>query len=912
MARIQSSVGIVSGIPIKDTVDQLVALQGLARDRLVSRNKVLGAQQAALTDLTALTLGVQFAIRRLKTTDLFGQRTVTSSRPELLTATASAAAPPGQYQFVPARLAQAHQTLSTGLAARDQALGGGTLSVRLGGHINPGASLADLNGGLGVARGKIKITDRSGESAIIDLRFAQTIDDVLTAINQSDDISIAASAAGDRIVLQDSSGGSGNLRVEESADGSTAADLGLGGINVAVSEATGQDLVRLFPEFGLQQLRDGSGLSLRSELPELSINFRDGTSLDVDLDPPDTQSTTLGDLLDQLNAADPARLQASISADGKRIVLADLTTGSDSFTVASALGGSVAEELGIAGSDAGGTISGQRLIGGLKTTLLGSLSGGQGLGTLGLLELTDRSGASATVNLATAETLDDVIESINAANVGISAAYNSARNGLVLTDTTGATSSNLIAADGDASETATKLGLNTSVAAAALNSGSLHRQVVSRNAALATYKNGGAISQGSFLIRDSSGSQGAVNLKVLEPQTIGDVLDAINALSIGVEARLNDQGDGILLVDTAGGSGTLTVSDVSGKSAADLRLTGNGQSATIDGQPAQVIDGTTTLQIELEADDTLDDLVTKLNAAGGGVTAAVLSDPSAARRHHLSLLSSISGKAGELLIDGAGLGLTFNELAAAQDAVLQVGSSSAGGHVVSGATNSFQEVLPGLNVNLQSAATETVTVNVAQTVSSVSGAIQTFVDNYNKLRAKLEVYTAYDPAAGTKGTLFASAETLRVDADLSRLVTGRFLNDGSVHSLGELGISINDQGDLAFDKTKLEARFAADPDSVIEFFTDETRGFAIKADGVLEGLVGANSSLLVNRAKTLQTQIESYVERIDVWNARLERNRQSLFLEFTRLEEVISRVQNNLTAIQQIQYIGPIQSSSSG
>ncbi len=54
--------------------------------------------------------------------------------------------------------------------------------------------------------------------------------------------------------------------------------------------------------------------------------------------------------------------------------------------------------------------------------------------------------------------------------------------------------------------------------------------------------------------------------------------------------------------------------------------------------------------------------------------------------------------------------------------------------------------------------------------------------------------------------------------------------------------------------------------------------------------------------------MDVYLERIEVWNARLERNRERLFLEFTRLEEIISRVQNNLTAIQQIQFIGPIQS----
>ena len=44
---------------------------------------------AAVTQLTALTLGVQIAAKRLEKTDLFAGRQTTSSSPDLLTATAS-------------------------------------------------------------------------------------------------------------------------------------------------------------------------------------------------------------------------------------------------------------------------------------------------------------------------------------------------------------------------------------------------------------------------------------------------------------------------------------------------------------------------------------------------------------------------------------------------------------------------------------------------------------------------------------------------------------------------------------------------------------------------------------------------------------------------------------------------------
>lgn len=911
MAGIQSSTGLVTGIPIQDTVDKLIALQAQPRDRLVSRQKVLLAEQAAVNDLTALTLGVQFAARRLKNLDLFSARRATSSHPSLLTASASTSAVPGQYQFVPVRAAQSQHALSSGLAAADAALGGGTFSVRFGGQVDSGVSLADLNGGTGVSRGKIKITDRNGDSAVIDLRYSQSIDDVLAAINSADEIGVKATAAGDRLVLTDSSGGTGNLRVQEVSGGSTAADLGLASINVAANEASGADLVQLFEGLGLDQLRDGAGLSLIPELPDLSVALHDGTTLSIDLDPADEPTPkTLGNLLDKINAADATKLQAQISADGKRIELHDLTTGSGTFAVTSPVGGSLAQELGLTGAESAGVITGSRLISGLKTTLLASLGGGDGLGQLGTLQLTDRNGQTANVNLAAAETLSDVIGAINAANVGIEASYNSARNGLVLTDTTGATTSNLIVANGDSTNTATKLGLATDVAQTSVNSGALNRQTVSRNTLLSAYNGGKGVQSGTFVITDSAGNIGSVSLSQLQAKTVGDVIDAINALSIDVEARLNDAGDGIAIVDTAGGSGTLKVADSGiGRAAKDLHLAGNGVATTVDSQPAQVIDGSTTFKIELGADDTLEDLVEKLNELGGGFNASVFDDGAGSLRKHLSLLSGVVGAAGQLVIDGGDLGLDFQDISTAQDALLQIGGAGTTGVLVASANGKFDEVQPGLDATLLSADTSTVTVNVDQTVDSVASALQLFVDQYNKLRDKLDVYTNFNPDAGTKGTLFGSSETLRLDSSLSRLITGRHFNDGAVRSLAELGVAIDDQGKLTLDRTKLQERYEADPDSVTEFFADEDRGFAAKVDKVLETLVGRDRSLLINRTQALQNKIDDFGQRIDAFTGRLERSRERLLLEFYNLEQTVSRIQNNLTAINQIQVIQPISSS---
>ncbi|RJP23430.1 MAG: hypothetical protein C4527_20210 [Candidatus Omnitrophota bacterium] len=93
----------------------------------------------------------------------------------------------------------------------------------------PGVNVSELNDGKGIDFGSIKITDRSGKSATIDLSQVETVQDVLDAINLNTDVKVKAeiNVAGTSINLIDSSGGTGALTVEDVDGNTTATDLGL-------------------------------------------------------------------------------------------------------------------------------------------------------------------------------------------------------------------------------------------------------------------------------------------------------------------------------------------------------------------------------------------------------------------------------------------------------------------------------------------------------------------------------------------------------------------------------------------------------------------------------------------------------------------------------------------------------------
>ncbi len=912
---ITTNIGITTGIDYGTLIDQLMSISQIPRDALVTRTEVLQQEQYAVTELTALLLSVGYMSDNLGETDVYEQRTATSSRSDLISASVTGDPIEGTYRFTAVQTAQQHQLLSSGVTSNTDALGGGTMSFRFGAHAERATSLEVLNGGEGIDRGAIRITDRSGTSAEIDLSTVQTIDDVLDAINSNTQINVTAEAKGDGIRLVDYTGLEvSNLKVQEVGGGTTAESLGLDGIDVAEGSADGADLVRLSSDMELDFLNDGNGITRDPALADILYELRDGTTGSIDLTPIDTGSSdvteekTLGDVIDRINAADPDKLRVEISDDGERLVVRDLTTG-DGKTSIESMFGSTAEDLGIAGESTDGEITGRRLLGGLKSVLVSSLGGADGLGELGALELTDRTGATDTITLKGAETLEDVIEAINGASVGITASVNAAKNGVQLTDTSGGMASNLIVASADGTGTAEELGVAVDDAIEVHNSGDLHQKIVSHNTKLSDLNGGSGVRQGTIRITDSNGA--GANLDIdSDIETVGDLIREINRLAPNVHAEINETGDGIWIRDMADGEGTFQVLDTNSTSAADLHLTGGTITKEIDGEDVQIVDGSTTYTIELEEDESFEDLVDRINDLGGGVQAMTFADGSR-NPYRLSLTSSMTGSAGAMVVDMSALGFDLQETVEANDALMVLGDlgSAASGILVSSANNTFDGVIEGVRLTVNEASTTATTISVDTVSTDLVANVQTMVDNYNKFRESIAGYTYYDPETDAKAVLVGDSTALRLETDVMNFLTGRFFGAGSIQSLGEIGIDMASDGTLDFDSTVLKDLFETDREAIQDFFTKEETGFSAKFAALMEQLTDQDNSLTTSRYLALGQKITENNEKIEWMNDRMETEREQLVLEYARMELAITKLQSNMSYLDSISYIGTSSSS---
>jgi flagellar capping protein FliD len=245
--------GIVSGMDTDTILAQLKAIAQQPITKLKARQTELDTRTAAWDAMDAKFAGLRVAAKAL--TDMFATRPtmVTSSNTDLLTAKVTGTAEVGTRIMKVIQTARGEESMSNNVAATDTAaMADGTLTLKVGnGTVDQDVSgatlLSMLNNGAGVTLGSIRITDRSGTSAVIDLTGNTTVQDVLDDISGAAGVNVTATLNedGTGFLIQDNTGlTTGGLVVAEEG-GTTGASLGILGSSTE-GEVEGTDLDPLY------------------------------------------------------------------------------------------------------------------------------------------------------------------------------------------------------------------------------------------------------------------------------------------------------------------------------------------------------------------------------------------------------------------------------------------------------------------------------------------------------------------------------------------------------------------------------------------------------------------------------------------------------------------------------------------
>ncbi|MGY1825641.1 MULTISPECIES: flagellar filament capping protein FliD [unclassified Blastococcus] len=307
--------------------------------------------------------------------------------------------------------------------------------------------------------------------------------------------------------------------------------------------------------------------------------------------------------------------------------------------------------------------------------------------------------------------------------------------------------------------------------------------------------------------------------------------------------------------------------------------------------------------IAVGGSQTLADAAAAINADKTfGLSAAVVQvSDGATPEYVLQVTSKKTGADSRFSLGGAG---TFETTALGANAELKIGGQGgASSYSVYSSTNVFDKVMPGTTITVAKVETSPVTVSVASDPDAVASKVQTMVDAVNAA-----IRTVKDYTNNTKGSTAALGGDFSVSQLAGRLLDAVSSAVGASGSPAQAGFSLTREGTVTFKKDTFLTALKDDPElaSALVLGTPESTradGTVIKAvPGIAARLLEVSKSAsdattgsLVSLAKGQDANAKDIQARIEAWDLRLEKRRETLTRQFTAMETALNSLKNQST-----------------
>jgi flagellar hook-associated protein 2 len=379
------------------------------------------------------------------------------------------------------------------------------------------------------------------------------------------------------------------------------------------------------------------------------------------------------------------------------------------------------------------------------------------------------------------------------------------------------------------------------------------------------------------------GQSSALTQLNTEVSALSNAVDTLNDPAGALSARAVTSSEPAIATATASnstpvGSHTIVVNNLatsasyySGAVASNTTALAAGTfTIQVGSQPA------TTITID-NTNNTLDGLATAITNANLGVTASVVNDSNGAR---LAIVSNTSGAASDLTINNVDSGLTFTKGATGTDASLTVD-----GVPISSAGNTVTNTVAGLTLSLVGANPNTqVQVAVSPDTTKVTQAITDFVTAYNTIIQDLSSQFTYNTSTNSAGPLSGDAGARLVQSEL--LAAATFTGTGnSFNTLAQLGVTMNNDGTLSIDNSKLSDAVNSDFAGVQNFFHPATgTGFAAALKAQLDPMTDPTQGAFSIELKGMSDGVKSFQDQIDNYELYIANEQTLLTQQYTQVD----------------------------
>jgi len=380
--------------------------------------------------------------------------------------------------------------------------------------------------------------------------------------------------------------------------------------------------------------------------------------------------------------------------------------------------------------------------------------------------------------------------------------------------------------------------------------------------------------QGSAHSATVTGGDGLTALGLTAGAT-GTGTDGAVSLDGGPSVAVSDAHAGAQITLTSGSGGTVTATLAGGLTA-----------------------GSTTLTNVATGDGSLASVVSAINTAGAGMTAAAVNVGGSGYR--LQITSSTTGAVGSPTLGGGSFSGTLGALTwlqAGQDASITVGSG-ANAYKVTSSSNQVTGTLPGVTLNLLAASTTPVSVTIAPDASGLASKVQSLVSDINSVITQAQTATSYNANnAALTGPLLGDATVEGLLSGLTEALTGS-VPGSALGDASAIGITVNNDGTLAFDSSKFQSAMATNPQGVQDLFQRAAgNGIAQQVRTFADAMSDPVNGAITAEIQGTQAESTNLTTQINAWTPILQAQQQQLTAEFTQMETTLAQLNAQKTAL---------------
>ncbi len=332
--------------------------------------------------------------------------------------------------------------------------------------------------------------------------------------------------------------------------------------------------------------------------------------------------------------------------------------------------------------------------------------------------------------------------------------------------------------------------------------------------------------------------------------------------------------------------------------------------------PAFAASGTPpAVDIAVSATDTISDVRDKINSAGAGVTALIMTDANGSR---LLIQSNATGAANGFRTsvtdadgnngDAAGLSaLAYDPSTGASQMTQSQAAANAAvtinGLSVSAASNTLTNVVDGLTLTLSGTTTTPATVNVVTDTATLTKNLTDFAAAYTAVYKLIAADTKYDPTSKTGGILQGDSAAVGLQNQLRALAGGLSGASATFARLSDAGLQIQPDGSMTADPTKVASALANLPE-ITKLFTnvnaiDPTQnGFGKRFKDATDAILGIDGSIS-SRTTGLGAALKRNQDDQDRMNLRLAADEKRIRAQYTALDTAMATLTSQSSYITQ-------------